>query len=121
MPSFRSRHSDFKVLSLSSKNPWNKTWAIMHSFHRILQLFILYGTLFVAIATPLTPSVQLRNAPGNTAQDTYLAIKRGLAIAKLEQRQSFSDQITLERSWDGATLLSMSVIQTASSSRARKR
>ncbi|KAJ8109806.1 hypothetical protein OPT61_g7188 [Boeremia exigua] len=77
------------------------------SFSHLIHI-CLVACLFLSIrATPLAPSVQIHNAPGASTQDTYLAIRRGLAAASLEKRQSFRDEIPLARSWDGATLLSV--------------
>ncbi|KAF2825407.1 hypothetical protein CC86DRAFT_395030 [Ophiobolus disseminans] len=52
-------------------------------------------------------SLQVRNVPGAAVEETHLAIRRGLAIASLEKREGFKANQTLERSWSGATLLSM--------------
>jgi len=61
-----------------------------------------------AAVAPLDSSVQVRNAPGHSVEDTYLAIKRGLALASLEKRESFkAPPIDIARSWTGATLLSV--------------
>jgi hypothetical protein len=61
-----------------------------------------------AAVTPLDSSVQVRNAPGQSIEDTYDAIKRGLAAASLEKREPFkTDPINIARSWSGATLLSV--------------
>ena len=75
-------------------------------------LFLSVVSWVHAAVTPLNPSVQIRNAPGKSVQETYLAIKSGLAAASLDKRESFkpAQPITLERSWDGATLLSLYVI-----------
>jgi hypothetical protein len=83
----------------------------MAFFHTVLVLFIV-SWAFAAV-TPLAPSVQVRNAPGKSVQETYMAIRRALAAAGLEKRESFkTDQMTLEKSWSGATLLSMYVDHT---------
>lgn len=68
--------------------------------------YVLLGSLSVAL-TPFDHSMQVRNAPGTSARDTYLAIRQGLAAASLEEREKYKANIPLERSWDGATLLSM--------------
>jgi hypothetical protein len=84
---------------------------IMAFFRTVLFLSIVSWAF--AAATPITPSVQVRNAPGKSVQDTYLAIRRALAAAGLEKRESFKiDQMTLEKSWSGATLLSMYMMHT---------
>ena len=73
----------------------------------------LYSLCFVAryglasAVTPLRPSVQLRNAPGTDDSNTYLAMKRGLAVASLTKREAFKAELSLEKSWNNATLLSM--------------
>jgi hypothetical protein len=60
-----------------------------------------------AAVTPLGSSVQVRNAPGHSVDDTYHAIKRGLALASLEKRDGYKAQMDIARSWSGATLLSV--------------
>jgi len=63
-----------------------------------------------AAVTPLDSSVQVRNAPGHSVEDTYHAIKRGLALASLEKRDSFkAEPMNIARSWSGATLLSVAL------------
>jgi hypothetical protein len=75
-------------------------------------LFLFIATWAHAAVTPLNPSVQVRNAPEKSVQETYSAIRRGLAAASLGKRESFkSDQpIMLEKSWSGAALMSMYVL-----------
>jgi hypothetical protein len=71
-------------------------------------LFFLCAVIWVrAAATPLDSSVQIRNAPGYTVEDTLRAIRRGLAAASLDKRDDYKAEITLEKSWRGATLLSL--------------
>jgi len=60
-----------------------------------------------ATATPYTPNIQVRNVNGLTSDETYSAVRKGLAVARLEKRASFRGNQTLERSWSGATLLSV--------------
>ncbi|KAF1829848.1 hypothetical protein BDW02DRAFT_508940 [Decorospora gaudefroyi] len=60
-----------------------------------------------AAATPLDTSMRVRNAPGHTTEDTYRAIRRGLAAAVLEKREIPKAELPLARSWNGATLLSV--------------
>jgi len=60
-----------------------------------------------AATTPLDASVQVRNAPGHTVQDTYHAIKQGLALASLEKREDYKAEMSIAKSWNGATLLSV--------------
>ncbi|KAF1940360.1 hypothetical protein EJ02DRAFT_504179 [Clathrospora elynae] len=74
------------------------------AFIRNLLLFCAIS-LVRAAATPLDSSIQVRNAPGDTVEDTYRAIRRGLAVASLEKRQDFKAELPLEKSWSGATLL----------------
>jgi hypothetical protein len=80
---------------------------MLSSFRLFVCVCLVACVLLTANATPFAPSVQVRNAPGNSAQDTYLAVRRGLAAAKLEKRQDFRGEIPLAKSWDGATLLSV--------------
>ena len=71
-------------------------------------LFLLCAATWSHAATaPLDASVQVRNAPGRTVEDTYRAIRRGLAVASLEKREEFKAELPLEKSWSGATLLSV--------------
>ncbi|CAO2647520.1 Nn.00g084420.m01.CDS01 [Neocucurbitaria sp. VM-36] len=74
-----------------------------------LCLVAWYGLASAVI--PLQPSIQLRNAPGTHDSNTYLAIKRGLAVASLTKREAFKAELPLEKSWDNATLLSIQVAQ----------
>jgi len=60
-----------------------------------------------AVAASLESAVQVRNTPGTTTEDTWHAIRRGLAVAGLQKRQDFTAELPLERSWSGATLLSV--------------
>ena len=58
-----------------------------------------------AATTPVDASIQVRNAPSHTVQDTYHAIKRGMALASLDKREDYKVEISLAKSWNGATLL----------------
>lgn len=60
-----------------------------------------------AATMPLDASIQVRNTPGDTVEDTYRAIKRGLAIASVEKRENYKAEMPIAKSWSGATLLSM--------------
>lgn len=60
-----------------------------------------------AAAAILDSAIQVRNAPGHTVEDTWRAIRRGLAVASLEEREPYTADLPLARSWDGATLLSV--------------
>ncbi|KAG9187298.1 hypothetical protein G6011_05169 [Alternaria panax] len=54
-----------------------------------------------AAATVLDTTVQVRNAPGHSAEDTYLAIRRGLAVASLEKREAYKmEPMNIARSWN---------------------
>jgi hypothetical protein len=70
-------------------------------------LFLCVISWTNAAATPLDASIQVRNAPGRSVEDTYRAIRRGLAVASLEKREDYKVELPLEKSWDGATLLSV--------------
>jgi hypothetical protein len=80
-------------------------------------LFLCIASWAHAAVTPLNPTVQARNAPEHSVQDTYIAIRRSLAAVSLGKRESFkSDQpIILEKSWSGATLMSMYVVHIRTS------
>ncbi|KAI8931642.1 hypothetical protein NX059_011292 [Plenodomus lindquistii] len=71
--------------------------------------FLLLWLGHGAVASPYTPSIQVRHAPGKTAQDTYLEIRRGLAAAGLAKRQEYKTEINLARSWTDATLLHVEI------------
>lgn len=70
-------------------------------------LLICAATWSHAATVPLEASVQVRNAPGQTVEDTYRAIRRGLAVASLEKCEECKVELPLEKSWSGATLLSV--------------
>jgi hypothetical protein len=81
-----------------------------------MALFKLLSFLTLALSTgkcraasPVIPTVQVRNAPGMSVEDTHLAIRHGLAAASLGKRKDYTGNQTLAKSWSGATLLSMSV------------
>jgi hypothetical protein len=78
----------------------------MGSFRTLISsCAILWASAGAAV---LDSAVHVRNAPGYSAEDTYLAIKRGLAVASLEKRDSHkTDPMDIARSWSGATLLSV--------------
>ncbi|KAF2849558.1 hypothetical protein T440DRAFT_399056 [Plenodomus tracheiphilus IPT5] len=63
------------------------------------------------LASPFSPSLEVRTAPGETVRDTYDALRRGLAAASLQRRKGFTDEINLARSWNDATLLHIEVEQ----------
>ncbi|CAN9136082.1 unnamed protein product [Alternaria sp. RS040] len=68
----------------------------------------------IAAAAILDSAIQVRNAPGHTVEDTWRAIRRGLAVASLEEREPYTADLPLARSWDGATLLSVEVEESYS-------
>lgn len=75
----------------------------------LLYSFVLASCLSFVAATPSPMDLAVRtyNAPGSTVEDTYRAIRRGLAAAKLEKRTDLKGNTTLDRSWDGAVLLKL--------------
>lgn len=79
----------------------------MAFFRTLSSLFLISWASLTAAVAPLHPLIQLYNAAGTDDSDTYLAIKRGLAAASLEKREGFKAELPLEKSWTGATLLSM--------------
>jgi hypothetical protein len=71
-------------------------------------LLLLCAVSWVSIAaTPLDASIQVRNAPGRSVEDTYRAVRRGLVVASLEKREDYKVELPLAKSWNGATLLSL--------------
>ncbi|KAH7397417.1 hypothetical protein BKA66DRAFT_409043 [Pyrenochaeta sp. MPI-SDFR-AT-0127] len=77
----------------------------------LISLLLVPWTNLAAALTPIASSMQIRNAPGTSVNDTYLAIRQGLAAASLNRREEFKAEIPLERSWMGATLLSIQLAQ----------
>ncbi|KAB2110222.1 hypothetical protein AG0111_0g1691 [Alternaria gaisen] len=79
-------------------------------------LLLSCGVLWASVAVAVLDStVKVRNAPGQSTEDTYLAIGRGLAAASLEKRGNFSiPPMDIARSWSGATLLSVEVASNPS-------
>ncbi|KAE8827296.1 hypothetical protein PTNB85_08649 [Pyrenophora teres f. teres] len=82
----------------------------------ILHVLLLFCASYAthAATTPLDASIQVRNAPGHTVEDTYRAVRRGLAVASLEKREDYKAEMSIARSWSGATLLSVELPQNPS-------
>ncbi|PSN75564.1 hypothetical protein BS50DRAFT_43158 [Corynespora cassiicola Philippines] len=78
----------------------------MH-FARTLYRFSSIALINLATASPsLHSGVNVRNAPGQSNADTYDAVRRGLAAANIERRDtSFKTNETINQAWDGAVLL----------------
>jgi hypothetical protein len=66
--------------------------------------------LVAATSSPLDLSVRTFNAHGKTVGDTYSRIRRAFAGVTLEKRKDLKGNTTLDRSWDGAVLLKMLVV-----------
>lgn len=49
----------------------------------------------------------VRNAPGVSTADTYLAVRNAIVDAAVHKREIYSSNTTLERSWADATLLKL--------------
>jgi hypothetical protein len=81
------------------------------NFHHLLVFVISFLSIrFSTASAIIAPGVYVRNAPNTAESDTYLAVRRGLAAATLGKRQTFkSNETTLQRSWSGATILSVYV------------
>ncbi|KAF1850107.1 uncharacterized protein K460DRAFT_271349 [Cucurbitaria berberidis CBS 394.84] len=91
------------------------------AFLRALSLLYLFTFISLTTAvTPLQPSIRIRNAPGTDSSDTYLSVKHGLAAASLTKRKGFKAQLPLEKSWNGATLLSIQLTQDIPQNRQNK-
>jgi hypothetical protein len=74
----------------------------------IRTLLLLCAVSWVSTAaTPLDASIQVRNAPGHSVEDTYRAVRHGLVVASLEKREDYKAELPLAKSWSGATLLSV--------------
>jgi hypothetical protein len=79
---------------------------------RSLCLSALTSCLSVAAAevAPLGVAVKTYNAPGRTTADTYRELRRGIAEASLAKRDGQADlkgNVSLEKYWEGATLVKM--------------
>ncbi|KAI1073992.1 hypothetical protein F5B20DRAFT_565146 [Whalleya microplaca] len=70
-----------------------------------------WATIFTAIAVTASPTdavVQVRNVPGTSTTDTLNAIRRSLMDIGAQRRDTVMKNSTkLDKSWDGATLLSI--------------
>jgi len=69
-------------------------------------------SLVAAKSAPLDVAVKTHNVPGMSTTDTYRELRRGLAEAKLAKRAGEADlkgTVSLEKYWEGATLLKMYV------------
>ncbi|KAK5127089.1 hypothetical protein LTR85_008449 [Meristemomyces frigidus] len=61
-----------------------------------------------AVSSPLESAVHIRTPPGSSADHVVRAIRREIAVAAVEKRdQDLKVNTTLDRSWDGAVLLSL--------------
>jgi hypothetical protein len=76
-------------------------------FFRTFSFYLTAWTGFLAAATPLVSSIQIRNAPEDSVQDTYVSIRHALNAASLEKRDNYKTWISLEKTWNEATLLSV--------------
>lgn len=99
--------SQFRDRNLHSSS--NLSWKILDmAFIRVLSsLCLVSWSGLSAAVTPFHPSIHIRNAPGTYDSDNFLAVKRGLAAASLDKRETFKAELPLEKSWSGATLLSV--------------
>lgn len=62
------------------------------------------------VASPLEPAVHVRTPPGTSEDAVVQAIRRELAVAAVQKRdREYKVNTTLDRSWDGAVLLSLYV------------
>ena len=50
---------------------------------------------------------KVRNVPGASSADTYLAVRNALAEASLQKREAVPVNATLSRRWSDATLLKL--------------
>jgi hypothetical protein len=68
-------------------------------------------SLAFSAVTPLGYTV--RNAPGASIADTYLAVRRAVSEAAAQKRNvNLKNSTTLDRSWDAAILLKLLVSDT---------
>lgn len=69
-------------------------------------LWAVNFSLAFAASGPLGYTV--RNAPGSSTADTYLAVRRAIAETALEKKNvNLKNSTTLDRSWDEAVLLKL--------------
>jgi hypothetical protein len=65
-------------------------------------------SLVAANPAPMDVSVKAHNAPGMSTVDTYRELRRGLeevTLAKREGEVDLKGNVSLERYWEGVTLL----------------
>ncbi|KAI1344488.1 hypothetical protein F5Y15DRAFT_424631 [Xylariaceae sp. FL0016] len=72
-------------------------------------IVLAFGVSQVAAQETAVNDARIRNAPGSSSADTVRAISRSLHQAKLHERDEPPQNSTsLEKSWDGAVLFSLS-------------
>mgnify|MGYP003624091591 CR=1 FL=1 len=70
-----------------------------------------------AVSGPWKTSSRVHAVPGSYLEDAHAAIRRGLVAASLDRRDEFRGIQNMEKSWSGATLLSVYAIVLASFSK----
>jgi hypothetical protein len=98
--------------ALGSRNLFKFTTHVAMLLARSFSLSALASclTLVAAESAPLGVAVKTYNAPGRTTADTYRELRRGIAEASLAKRDGQADlkgNVSLERYWEGATLVKM--------------
>lgn len=68
---------------------------------------ILVGLALTSPTFAASVDYKVRNAPGASTADTYLAIRNEIAKAAVEKRDVYSSNTTLERRWVDATFLKL--------------
>ena len=71
-------------------------------------LYVSFAALaIISSSTAASVNYKVRNAPGASAADTYLAIRNEIAKASIQKRDIHSTKATLERRWVEATFLKL--------------
>lgn len=85
----------------------------MLSFHAAATSLILATIAFSALTAALSPlsnDLQVRNAPGTSSEDTLRVLRKRLSrfASKRATDTVLKNSTTLDTSWDGAVLFSVS-------------
>lgn len=70
-------------------------------------LAIILGLTAIPHSSAASVDYKVRNAPGASTADTYLAIRNEVAKAALQKRATFSDSASIARQWTDATFLKL--------------
>ena len=70
-------------------------------------LFVLCALTIAALSNAASVDYKVRNAPGYSTADTYLAIRSEIAKAALQKRVVYGGNSTIARRWTDATFLKL--------------